>query len=208
MRHDDGNSAMQLGMIGLGRMGANMVRRLMRRPRVRRLRPSPKAVRGPGRGEGRRRLVAEDFVTKLDDAARGLADGAGGRGRRDHRRPRCRCSSRATSSSTAATPTTSTTSAAPSELAREGHPLRRRRHQRRRLGPGARLLPDDRRRGRGRAAPRSDLRDARPGHRRHRRARPAARRRRRHGRARLSALRAERRRATSSRWSTTASSTG
>ena len=42
--------AMQLGMIGLGRMGANMVRRLMkRRPRVRGLR------RVPGLGEGARR---------------------------------------------------------------------------------------------------------------------------------------------------------
>ena len=46
------------------------------------------------------------------------------------------------------------------ELAAEGHPLRRRRHERRRLGPRARLLPDDRRRAGGRAAPRPDLRHA------------------------------------------------
>ena len=38
------------------------------------------------------------------------------------------------------------------ELKRQGHSLRRRRHQRRRLGPGARLLPDDRRRPRKRSS--------------------------------------------------------
>ena len=46
---------------------------------------------------------------------------------------------------------------------RRGHPLRGRRHQRRRLGPGARLLPDDRRRGRGRGAPRPVFAPLAPG---------------------------------------------
>ena len=49
----------------------------------------------------------------------------------------------------------------------QGHPLRRRRHQRRRLGPGARLLHDDRRRGRCGEASRSDLRHPGAGPRRH-----------------------------------------
>ena len=53
------------------------------------------------------------------------------------------------------------------ELRAQGHPLCRRRHQRRRLGPGARLLHDDRRRGRRRAAPRPDLRHPGAGPRRH-----------------------------------------
>ena len=44
----------------------------------------------------------------------------------------------------------------------EGPALRRRRRQRRRLGPGARLLPDDRRRDRGREAARPGLRRAGP----------------------------------------------
>ena len=44
------------------------------------------------------------------------------------------------------------------ELAAERDPLRRRRHQRRRVGPGARLLHDDRRREGRRPASRSDLR--------------------------------------------------
>ena len=66
----------------------------------------------------------------------------------DGRRARRRCSSAATSSSTAATATTATTSTAPTALGRARHPLRRRRHERRRVRPRARLLPDDRRRGR------------------------------------------------------------
>ena len=73
-----------------------------------------------------------------------------------------------------------------------GHPLRRLRHQRRRVGARPRLLPDDRRRGRRGRAPRPDLQDhrARGGQRRadaradpHRRDRPG----------RLPALRTERR---------------
>ena len=186
---------MQLGMIGLGRMGANMVRRLIGGGhRVRRLRQVAAGGGGAGQGRADRRRLARRPRREAREAARRLADGAGGGRGRDHRRPRCRCSSRATSSSTAAIPTTSTTSAAPKELRREGHPLRRRRHQRRRLGPGARLLHDDRRRGGRRAAPRSDLQ---------RRWRPASgdiprtpgrEKARRHRRAGLPALRAERRR--------------
>ena len=42
------------------------------------------------------------------------------------------------------------------DAARKGHRLRRRRHVRRRVGPGARLLHDDRRRGRGGEAHRPD----------------------------------------------------
>ena len=44
------------------------------------------------------------------------------------------------------------------DLVTKRHPLRRCRHQRRRLGPRARLLPDDRRREGHRRAPRPDLR--------------------------------------------------
>ena len=92
-------------------------------------------------------------------------------------------------------------------LAPQGHPLRRRRHERRRVRPRARLLPDDRRRGRGRRAPRSDLRDARARRRRRssaRRAAPAIA-----ATAELGYLHCgpDRAPATSSRWSTTASST-
>ena len=117
------------------------------------------------RRRDRRRLARRTSSTKLDEAARGLADGA--RRRSSTRRsPTCcpllepgdiiidggnsyyvddiRRAKRARA---------------------EGHPLRRRRHQRRRLGPRARLLPDDRRRDRGRAAPRPDLRDAGARHR-------------------------------------------
>jgi hypothetical protein len=78
-----------------------------------------------------------------------------------------------TSSSTAATPSTRTISAAP-RSSRQGHPLRRLRHLRRRLGHRARLLHDDRRPEGGRGSPRSDLRGAGAGTGRHRRARRAA----------------------------------
>ena len=61
----------------------------------------------------------------------------------------------------------------------QGRPLRRRRHERRRVRPRARLLPHDRRRGRRRQPPRPDLPHHRPRRRRraaHARAAPATRR--------------------------------
>ena len=88
----------------------------------------------------------------------------------------------------------------------QGHPLCRRRHQRRRLGAGARLLPDDRRPDDAVAAPRPDLQDHRPGHRRHR-AHARTRKDRRHRRSRATCTAAPAAPATSSRWCTTASST-
>ena len=106
---------MQLGMIGLGRMGANMVRRLLR---------AGHAVRGLRRlAQGRWRRWSQEGAAgaaSLDglreearQAARRLADGPRGRRGHDHRTNSRPSSRRATSSSTAATPTTSTTSAAP-----------------------------------------------------------------------------------------------
>ena len=139
---------MQLGMIGLGRMGANIVRRLMRdghdcvvydvnADRVAEL-----------ESEGATGATSlEDFVAKLetpraawlmvpaairagavDELAELLEpgdiiiDGGNSYYRDDVDRA--------------------------SEAAAEGHPLRRRRHERRRVRSRARLLPDDRWRGR------------------------------------------------------------
>ena len=94
---------MQLGMIGLGRMGANMVRRLMRDGHecvvfdVDRGRPGSKL-------EGARAPASlADFVSQARAAARRVDDGPGRARRPDRRRARRRCSSPATSSSTAAT---------------------------------------------------------------------------------------------------------
>ena len=59
---------MQLGMIGLGRMGANLVRRLRaRRPPMRRLRPQPRTRSrrsSPSGAIGATSLA--DLVAKLD----------------------------------------------------------------------------------------------------------------------------------------------
>ena len=154
---------MQIGMIGLGRMGANMVRRLMRGGhdvrRVRRQRGGGRRARGRGRD---RRVVARGLRREARDAAVGLADGAGRRS--------------STRRSTALAPLLHADDividggnsyyrddiAPRQRRSREReHPLHRRGHERRRVRPRARLLPDDRRRRRRRAAPRPDLRGAR-----------------------------------------------
>ena len=102
---------------------------------------------------------------EVTDAA---ARAAPGPGRRDHRRRQLALSRRHRAREAAAA---------------EGHPLRRHGHERRRVGPRARLLPDDRRRDGRREAARSDLQDARARRRRHpSHARP--REARRHGRER------------------------
>ena len=142
---------MQLGMIGLGRMGANMVRRLhARRARVRGLRRRPgrrrrrsrrRARRAPPRSTTSSRsstppravwlmVPARAWSTPtLEPLAPQLAT------RRHRHRRRQLLLQRRHPPREASSP-------------RDGHPLRRRRHQRRRLGPRARLLPDDRRRAR------------------------------------------------------------
>ena len=196
---------MQLGMIGLGRMGANLTRRLMRDGHemvVWNRDPAPTAKLASEGAIGSE--TPADLVAKLE-AAGGLDHGARGRdrpgrerrgqaprrGRHDHRRrqlvlprrhrPRRRAGG-------------------------EGDPLRRRRHLGRRLRARARLLPDDRRRGRGRRPARSDLRHhctrcrRGPAHAR-------ADRRRRHLRARAICTAARTAPGTSSRWCTTGSST-
>ena len=109
------NTTMQLGMIGLGRMGANMVRRLIKGGhRVRRLRRLAESRRGRlANGEGDRRL----FTRRLRAEARPSRARSGSWcRRRSSTRPSpnsSRCWKQATSSSTAATRITSTTSAAP-----------------------------------------------------------------------------------------------
>ena len=75
---------MQLGVVGLGRMGGNIVRRLMRKGhRLRRLRPQARGGRGSSPGEGATRgRDLDELVGQARSAARGLGDAAGGR---DHR---------------------------------------------------------------------------------------------------------------------------
>jgi 6-phosphogluconate dehydrogenase len=133
---------MQLGFVGLGKMGGNMVHRIQRdsdhdvvafdldrggarRPRARRGGASleelvAKLERRGSCGSWSRRATTEQTV----DALAELLD-------------------RATRSSTAATRSGPTTRRA--RALRQRHPLRRRRHLGRRLGPRGRLLHDGRR---------------------------------------------------------------
>ena len=140
---------MQLGMIGLGRMGANMVRRLMRGgPRVRRATTcSAEAVAGAGR-RGRRSAPTSLRGARREAraAARRLADGAGRRRRRRRSTSSPRCSSAGDIVIDGGNSYYHDDIRRAEDARGEGHPLRRRRHERRRLGARARLLPDDRRR--------------------------------------------------------------
>ncbi len=154
-RPPTGGATMRIGFIGLGRMGANMVRRLLRDGHeVVAYNRSPEKTReiategaepafdmaelvgsladasAPSGSWSRRRAPTEAQIDELHRASRA--------GRHDHRRrqhelPRRRPAAR--------------------QARRARHPLRGRRCLGRRLGPPGRLLPDGRRRpGRGRAA--------------------------------------------------------
>ena len=156
---------MQVGMIGLGRMGANMVRRLMRGGHDCVVYDVSADAVAALEGEGARAPARSRSSSRAGAAALDLHHGPGRRSstRRSTTSPRC-CRP-TTPSSTAATPTTATTS--PRRGARrEGPPLRRHGHERRRVRPRARLLPDDRRRRQRRRAPRPVLQHARPRRRR------------------------------------------
>ena len=127
---------MQLGMVGLGRMGAGLVRRLMRDGHtLRRLRRLPGRGQGAGGGRRDRRDFARGVRREAREArAAWVMVPAGEITDKTIADARRRARATATRSSTAATATTATTSGAPAALAREGHPPRRRRHERRRLG--------------------------------------------------------------------------
>ena len=137
---------MQLGMVGLGRMGANIVRRLERaghqcvvyRPQRRR-----------GRGFGRRRRDRRDLARRSGEQARRAARGVvHGPGR--HHRPRSSTSSPALLSPGDIVIDGGNSNyrddiARGAALATQAAALRRLRNERRRLGSRTRVLPDDRR---------------------------------------------------------------
>ena len=184
---------MQLGMIGLGRMGANIVRRVMRDGHtcvvwdVKRRRRSPSSASEGATGAA----TLEEFVAKLDKPrvawvmipagltgkiGRGARQPDGGR-RHHHRRRQLELPRRHRPRA---------------DAARKGHSLRRHRHERRRVRSGARLLPDDRRRRRGRRVTRSAAQVDRARRGRHPSERPGGDGRSGAGRAGLPALRADR----------------
>ena len=150
---------MQLGVIGLGRMGGNIARRLMAGGHqcvVYDRDPAAVAKLAQDGAAGARDL--EDLVGQLARAPRRLGDAAGRRADRRHRH-RARRAAGARRHRHRRRQHLLPGRHPPGEGAeRQGHRLCRRRHLRRRLGPGARLLHDGRRRRGGRRAPRSDPR--------------------------------------------------
>ena len=152
---------MELGMIGLGRMGANMAERLVRDGhRVVGFDPGAQAreqaaargieavatLAGAGRQPGR--------------AARAVADGAGRRTGRPHHR-RVAAAARGRRRRHRRRQLQLQGHDAPrGDAGRARHRLRRLRHQRRRVGPGRGLQPDDRRRRSGGRAAAADLQRA------------------------------------------------
>ncbi len=129
----------QIGFVGLGKMGGNMVHRIRRdsEHEVVAFDFDEKAVKQAVKQRRRRRGLAEGARQAAAAAADGVDHGARPatpRRRRSTSSPSC--STAATRSSTAATRSGPTTSAAPQELQRQRHRLRRRRRLRRRLGPG------------------------------------------------------------------------
>ena len=113
---------MELGIVGLGRMGANMARRLMRDGHTIVVYDvNPDAVKEL-EGEGATGADSlEELAAKLS-APRSVwvMVPAGRHHRADGRAGSTGCWSRATRSSTAATPTTATTSAAPQTVGEKG----------------------------------------------------------------------------------------
>ena len=139
---------MQLGMIGLGRMGANMVRRLIKAGHEGVVFDvSPKAVEELVKEKAVGASSLADFVKKLAKPRARLVDGAGGGRGQNHRRPRAVARAGDILIDGGNSYYVDDIRRA-KELATKKHPLRRCRNKRRRLGSGARLLHDDWRRDR------------------------------------------------------------
>ena len=173
----EGDPLMQLGFVGLGKMGGNMVHRIHRDSdhQVVAFDFSADAV-SAAEGHGATGASSlEDLVSQARAAAHGVGDGAGrrpdradgARARRPVRRGRHGGRRRQHELARRRPPRR--------RPGRARHPLHRRRHLRRRVGARGRLLHDGRRPRRERAAARPDPRRARPA----RRLAPLRRRRRR-----------------------------
>ena len=141
---------MELGMIGLGRMGANMTERLVRGGhRVVSLRSERGSDPAGRRYRRRRRPLSRRFRQAACAAARYLDDGA--RPARRSIRPSSNCCpalSKGDILDRRRQLQLQRLHPPRREVVRAGHALRRCRHQRRNLGPGKRLLHDGRRRQR------------------------------------------------------------
>ena len=160
---------MQIGMIGLGKMGGNMSRRLMKAGHHCVVFARTAKTREALAKDGATAAVSlADVVKKLGEKPRAIwlmlpagqvteetveqSRRPAGARRHHHRRRQFLLQGRHPPRQ---------------KTGREGHSLRRLRHVRRRLGYRARLLHDDRRPERGGGSPRSDLLGARSGARRY-----------------------------------------
>ena len=144
---------MQLGMIGLGRMGANIVRRLMRDGHECVVYDVNEAAIAQLESEGATgaRSLAE-FAAKLTAPRAAWIMVPAAITRRHRRRARGACFERGDIIIDGGNSYYRDDIDRAEALRAARHPLRRRRHERRRLRPGARLLHDDRRRGRASSA--------------------------------------------------------
>ena len=133
---------MKPGLIGLGRMGANMSRRWRRDGHTvigyARTAATVEGLVADGAIYAAARPRSPTSSRSCRDAARPVADGPGGLRRRHARAARAAARRRRHRHRRRQLLVSATTSAAPTELAPGGHPLRRLRHERRRVGPRAR----------------------------------------------------------------------
>ena len=149
---------MQIGFVGLGRMGGNMVARILRDSDHEVVafdfrRGAVQRGRGPAPRPPRR---SRSSSRKLEPPRDRLADGPGGRSDPvDGRHARAGCWTPGDTIVDGGNSRWTDDKARAEALAPNGHPLRRRRHERRRLGPRAGLLHDGRRARRGGRAARA-----------------------------------------------------
>ncbi len=140
---------MQIGMIGLGRMGANMVRRLLKAGHECVVFDmSPKTVEDLAKEKATGASSLQDLARKLEEAARGVDDGAGRGGGQDHLGLALPFLEKDDILIDGGNSYYVDDIRRAKQLSAEGPPLRRRGHEWRRVGPRTWLLPDDRRRGR------------------------------------------------------------
>ena len=149
-----GGNAMQIGFVGLGKMGGNMVNRIRRDSdhEVVAFDSSSEARRGRRRARRRpARTRSRTLVDTARSAASGVDHGPGRQADRGHARQAARAPVSGRHDRRRRELQVDRVDRPPRQMRRARRPLRRRRDERRGVGPGDRLLHDGRRRGRSRS---------------------------------------------------------